>query len=247
MLAAFETWNSAIDAWFGALGPPLEGLARLILAAFFGALVGLEREVRGRQAGFRTCLLVCLGSAMVMLVSIQFAHHRWTPQPGINVNVDPARIAYGVMTGVGFLGAGVIVRNQSGTVRGLTTAAGLWCVAAIGLGIGFGMYTLAAFGTGLVVLALWLLDYIAASFPRARYRAMTVRVRYRAGCMEGLAALLQKSGLKVSDVGMRRVEEDPTYADVRVNVSYIDAGKVNDAERAIEADPELRLMSMSSV
>jgi uncharacterized membrane protein YhiD involved in acid resistance len=78
MLApTIEAWNHAINTWFASLGAPVEGLARLLLAAAFGAAVGLEREVRGRQAGFRTYLLVCLGSALTMLVSVQFALHPW--------------------------------------------------------------------------------------------------------------------------------------------------------------------------
>src|SRR3982751_5325636 len=116
--------------------PIWETATRILLAAIFGGLIGLEREVRGRQAGFRTYILVCVGSALVMVVSIQFAAHQWTAQSanqGININIDPARIAYGVMTGIGFLGAGAIVHAQGGLVRGLTTAAALWCVAAVGL------------------------------------------------------------------------------------------------------------------
>src|SRR4051812_23603623 len=112
------------------LGWPTEGFFRLVLAAVMGGLVGMERELRGRQAGFRTNLLVCLGSALVMIVSVNFAIHRWQAQSanqGININIDPARIAYGVMTGVGFLGAGTIVQHR-GSIRGLTTAAGLWCM-----------------------------------------------------------------------------------------------------------------------
>src|SRR3954466_14742041 len=134
---AIEAWNASLNQWFLSLGSPVEDVVRLMLAAVFGGLVGIEREVRGRQAGFRTCLLVCVGSALVMLVSIEFARHSWTHQPNVNINIDPARIAYGVMTGIGFLCAGVIVKGNTG-IHGLTTAAGMWCVAAIGLSIGFG-------------------------------------------------------------------------------------------------------------
>src|SRR5256885_15963979 len=106
-----EHLNQFLASWAAALGPTGEGFLRLFLAAIAGGLVGLERELRGRQAGFRTYLLVCLGSALVMIVSTEFGVHHWTaqtPNQGVNINVDPARIAYGVMTGIGFLGAGVI-------------------------------------------------------------------------------------------------------------------------------------------
>src|SRR5829696_4289585 len=123
-------YDTRIQQWAASLGWPGEAFLRLALAIVVGGLVGLERELRGRQAGFRTNLLVCLGSCLTMLVSLHFATHAWSPQhAGVNINVDPARIAYGVMTGVGFLGAGAILRNE-GAVRGLTTAAAMWCIAA---------------------------------------------------------------------------------------------------------------------
>src|ERR1051326_5466511 len=93
-------------------GWPIDEFMRLLMAMVAGGLVGLERELRGRQAGFRTNLLVCLGSALVMIVSISFASHPWNPQgPNVNINIDPARIAYGVMTGIGFLGAGTLLKS----------------------------------------------------------------------------------------------------------------------------------------
>src|SRR4051812_20648734 len=102
-----------IDQWAAAVGWPTEAVLRLLLAAVIGGLVGIEREIHGREAGFRTNMLVALGSALTMLVSIEFARHHWQPQTsnqGVNINLDPARIAYGVMTGIGFHGAGAIVK-----------------------------------------------------------------------------------------------------------------------------------------
>src|SRR6476469_8249998 len=122
-LASLLSWDQHIRDWAASLGAPTEDLIRMALAVIAGGLVGLEREVRGRQAGFRTYILVCLGSAVVMIVSNELALHRWAPQvQGVTISVDPGRIAYGVMTGVGFLGAGVIVQNHRGVVHGLTTA-----------------------------------------------------------------------------------------------------------------------------
>src|SRR4051812_30050248 len=148
-----DTFDHAIRAWGSHLSWPGEEVLRLLVAAVAGGLVGLEREVRGRQAGFRTNLLVAVGSALVMIVSISFATRNWQHDPGFNINVDPARIAYSIMTGIGFLGAGTIVKN-GGSVRGLTTAAGLWCVAAVGMAAGFGLYSLTVISTVLIVLAL---------------------------------------------------------------------------------------------
>src|SRR5215203_3390737 len=104
LAASIAQWDSIIQNWVGGMGAPIESFVGLILAAVAGGLVGLERELRGRQAGFRTYLLVCVGSALVMVVSAGMAAHPWKAPPGVNVNVDPSRIAYGVMGGIGFLG-----------------------------------------------------------------------------------------------------------------------------------------------
>jgi len=108
-----------------------ESLLRLGLAFAAGALVGWEREVRDRPAGFRTHVLVSLGSCLLMMISREVAGGTW----------DPGRVAAQVVTGIGFLGAGTIIRSGS-TVRGLTTAASLWMTSAIGLAAGLGMYFL---------------------------------------------------------------------------------------------------------
>src|SRR5262249_62190007 len=130
-----------------------EVLLRLFVAAALGGAVGLEREIRERQAGLRTHLLVCVGSALFTLVSA-YGFSDW------GVRVDPTRIAAQIVTGIGFLGAGAIIR-QGLSVRGLTTAATLWVVAAIGLTTGAGYYSAAAITTGLVLVSLWPLRILA--------------------------------------------------------------------------------------
>jgi len=123
-------------------------LARLLLATLLGGLIGFEREARGRAAGFRTHILVCLGSALIMLTSMYIFEIYKGLAP-----VDPSRIAAQVITGIGFLGAGTILR-WGATVRGLTTAASLWAVAGIGLAVGCGFYFAAVTSTILVVITL---------------------------------------------------------------------------------------------
>lgn len=177
-----EHFDTLIASRIHSLGWPLEAFVQLLLAAAAGGLVGLEREVRGRQAGFRTNLLVCVGSALVMIVSTRFAFFAWPRNPGFTINVDPARIAYGVMTGIGFLGAGTILQHK-GSVRGLTTAAALWCTSAIGLASGMGMYSVGLFTSMLVLLALWLLDYLERALPRTHYRGLIIRRRWEPGCV----------------------------------------------------------------
>lgn len=123
-------------------------IVRLFIATLCGGLIGLEREIHGKVAGFRTHSLVTLGSAIVMVVSLDiFAAYR-----GV-ASVDPSRIAAQVVSGIGFLGAGAIIRFPSG-ITGLTTAASLWVSAAIGLAAGAGLYKPAFVGTVLVLVIL---------------------------------------------------------------------------------------------
>ncbi len=134
--------------------PWWEMLLRLGLAVGLGGLVGLNRERAHKPAGVKTLVMVCLGSALIMIVSIEM----FVRYAGQSTNIDPGRIAAQVVTGVGFLGAGTIIHAEGGLVRGLTTAASIWAVAGIGLACGSGMYLLAALSTGLAVSALALIN-----------------------------------------------------------------------------------------
>ena len=128
----------------------LEWIIRLVLAGLLGGIIGYEREVRAKGAGIRTHFLVALASALFMLIS----------QYGFSgaERFDAARIAAQVVSGIGFIGAGIII-FQKNAVRGLTTAAGLWVTSAIGLGVASGMYTLALVTTALVLICLETMHY----------------------------------------------------------------------------------------
>lgn len=124
---------------------------RLLLSLILSSLVGLERELHRRTAGLRTHILVSMGSCLIMLTSLYvFAIYK------DQVALDPTRIAAGVITGIGFLGAGTIMREREG-VKGLTTAASLWVVAAVGLAVGCGFYPAAIFSTVLTLVVLMVL------------------------------------------------------------------------------------------
>jgi putative Mg2+ transporter-C (MgtC) family protein len=136
-----------------------EAFLRLALAAVFGGAVGLEREFREREAGFRTHMLVSVGSALFTIASA-YGFRDFLVHGGSLVRTDPTRIAAQIVTGIGFLGAGAIIR-QGLSIRGLTTAATLWVVAAIGLTTGAGYYSAAAIATLLVIVSLWPLRIVA--------------------------------------------------------------------------------------
>ena len=136
-----------------------EALLRLALAALLGGLIGVERELREREAGLRTHLLVSVGSALFTIVGA-YGFHDFIESGEAVVRTDPTRIAAQIVTGIGFLGAGAIIR-QGLSVRGLTTAATLWVVAAVGLASGAGYYSGAVITTAVVLIALWPLRILA--------------------------------------------------------------------------------------
>jgi putative Mg2+ transporter-C (MgtC) family protein len=136
-------------------------------ALFFGAMIGLERTFHGRPAGFRTHALVCLASALLMLVTV-YQLHWMTEVPIDTIRADPTRMAQGIMTGIGFLGAGVIFKEGL-TVRGLTTAASVWVTAAIGILVGIGFWYPAIVGAVAVLLVLALFRWIEGRLPSEFY------------------------------------------------------------------------------
>jgi putative Mg2+ transporter-C (MgtC) family protein len=191
-----------------------ESLLRLALAAVLGGLIGVERELREREAGLRTHLLVALGSALFTIVGAYgFRDFLETGDPV--VRADPTRIAAQIVTGIGFLGAGAIIR-QGFSVRGLTTAATLWVVAAVGLASGAGYYSAAVITTALVLIALYPLRILAYQILR-RFRAEDGRllVELPAGTPPGgVIDEIERAGARISSVDVsqegdrRRLELD---------------------------------------
>ncbi len=233
--------ESAAVSHFG--GGSGELVLRLCMAATVGALVGLEREVRGRQAGFRTCLLVCLGSCLVMIVSGSMAALPWTPAAGADykIQIDPSRIAYGVMTGVGFLGAGTIIQNR-GSVRGLTTAAGVWSLAAVGLAIGAGFYTVSLAASTLILIALWLLNYLEHALPRTHFRDVTLQTPYRPGCVSEATHEAEHLGIRVVGVSFRR-EGDLATAEIKMRLSFLNLDRFDAFERRLSDEHRFEFVS----
>jgi len=129
------------------MSPDLTMAIRLLLAAVLGAAIGFQREKAGKPAGLRTHMLICIGATLFTLVGI-FA---------FSGNVDPARMAAGVVSGIGFLGAGAIIfRSSDGYIAGLTTAATIWAVAGIGVAVGSGLYIASAIATAIILIILFI-------------------------------------------------------------------------------------------
>jgi putative Mg2+ transporter-C (MgtC) family protein len=137
-----------MESWHIFTNVNQEMVIRIVIAAFLGGVIGYERARDKKPAGIRTHLLVCMGAALFTVISI------W----GFAGNADPSRVAAGVVVGIGFLGAGTILRQERG-VAGLTTAAGIWAVAAVGVAIGAGLYVVGAVAAAIVPLALRFLPH----------------------------------------------------------------------------------------
>lgn len=169
----------------------LDVILRLLLSAILGGLIGLEREIHGRPAGFRTHLLVSLGACVFTVTSIYF----YTIYHGPGV-VDPSRIAAQVVTGIGFLGAGAILREKA-SIRGLTSAACLWVASAIGVACGAGLYALSGVVTLLAIGSLLILKKVEGSLTRDTYSAVKVWSMDLDGLMPRIEELLQEYNLQM--------------------------------------------------
>ena len=148
---------------------------RLLAAVLAGGLIGLERSFRGRPAGFRTHTLVCMASTVLMLITVY--EWQWiqshTPD---SIRMDPTRMALGIMTGIGFLGAGVIFKEGI-TVRGLTTAASIWITAALGILIGIGFYFPATVTTALAIFVLSIFRWVESHMRTQNYARLVIAFR----------------------------------------------------------------------
>jgi putative Mg2+ transporter-C (MgtC) family protein len=179
----------------------LEMALRLLAALAAGALIGYERSYHGRPAGFRTHALVCTASSLLMLVTVYEAH--WMRQATGLVQIDPTRMAQGIMTGIGFLGAGVIIKEGL-SVRGLTTAASIWITAAIGILAGVGFYFPLLVSVVLTLGVLSLFRWIEARMPSQAYYHFDVRFARSAQVTERqLRELVESHGFSIANFSYR--------------------------------------------
>jgi len=189
---------------------------RLLLALSAGALIGLERTYHGRPAGFRTHTLVCTASSLLMLLSV----YQWQLLPEApleTIRVDPTRMAQGIMTGIGFLGAGVIMKDKL-TIRGLTTAASIWITAAIGVIIGMGFYFAAGIAVLLVIVTLSLFRWVESVAPTLHYARLVLRLaRDRHMTETELRHLIDKHRISGASLSYH-LEQEGRYFQYRLTV-----------------------------
>jgi len=204
---------------------------RLVAALAAGGLIGLERSHRGRPAGFRTHALVCLASSLLMLVTVYESH--WFPRESAGrVILDPTRMAQGIMTGIGFVGAGAIIK-EGFSVRGLTTAASIWITAAIGILTGIGFYFAALIGTVLALGTLSAFRWIEARLPTETYAVFTVRFARDAVMPEApLRQLVSRHGLDAHNFSYR-LRGDIGQFEYRMVLRTLDPGNLRRLSEAL--------------
>ena len=198
----------------------LELLSRLLMAALLGSVIGFERERLSWAAGLRTHMLVCVGAALIMLVSA----YGFTDVLGEkNVVLDPSRVAAQVVSGIGFLGAGsILLRGE--VVRGLTTAASLWSVAGIGLAVGGGMYTAAIGATVIILIILAGIKPLERRFISVRQqRNVQLLVEHGSVSLDTVHRALGSGSVRVRQFIVQQSEDDADLDDVQIALSRVSA------------------------
>ncbi len=193
---------------------------KLLIAAILGGFIGWERERRGRPAGLRTHLLVCVGVTLMMLVSEHiFVNYQGYKNDSV-LRIDPARIAAQVVTGIGFLGAGTIMRSRA-SIRGLTTAASLWLVAGIGLAVGSGFILPAVFATVIAIATLILIPFIERGIKKDKYRTIKMLITGQEHFLDDITRILEKNSVKLQNYKFEKdIQKNEIMYDI--NVKYKD-------------------------
>ncbi len=175
---------------------------RLVVACILGGVIGFEREHMHRPAGFRTHILVCVGSALVMVTS-EYIYYQFSSQ----TNVDPARLGAQVISGIGFLGAGTIIK-EGVNVKGLTTAASLWAVSCIGIAVGIGFYTGAFIATIIIFLTLIAIKKTQNRISSQRNIRLFVHTQLKKGEVQKVTEIIEQLGVKVRKTDFMSSERD---------------------------------------
>lgn len=196
---------------------------RTLLAMFIGGLIGWERESTHRPAGLRTHMLVAVGSCVIMQLGSFNATHI-----GAEFNVDPSRLGAQVISGIGFLGAGTIMKEGT-TIKGLTTAASLWVVACLGLAVGSGAYAISIIGFVSVILTLTIFEHASTFIPFGKYRRFSINIQchHLNETLQHLNAVAKKYHARILDLELLGLDDDIT--EISLNFSTKKLHKTLDA------------------
>lgn len=201
MLESFHMEEMLFELW--------EIFLPILIAAAAGAMIGIEREYRDKSAGFRTMILIAIGSALFTLLSIKM---------GL-AEKESTRIAASIVTGIGFLGAGVVLKDGA-TIRGITTAASIWLVAALGMGAGIGEYELVGAVTLLVLIVLWILPPFERWIDRMHdFVEVNITVKNSDEAEDDILDIFDECKIRIVQITRTRVEKGERILNIKVNTT----------------------------
>ena len=221
----------------------LELLVRILVGTVLGGAIGYERDLRGRPAGLRTHAIVALASATFMVVSTRFFYFQHYGKDDL-VAVDPSRIAASVVSGIGFLGAGAILRDGI-TIKGLTTAAGLWLVAAIGMAAGGGMYVESVFATVVGLATLTFLRRFEDRGVKISRQRLTLTIDPTRISVAAIVDRLTKLGATVKQEDYERLGDGPTRVTLEIQLAV--PADVQTLVDALERDAAVRSLKLQQL
>lgn len=208
------------------------------MAAALGGLIGFQREISRNSAGFRTHILVCVGACVAMLTN-EYLYHQY-PSAGLDV----ARMGSYVISGIGFLGAGSIIKDGF-RVRGLTTAAGLWVVACLGIAIGAGFYEAALFGGFIVVVVLAVLKAIEKKFtPKKKLAELELRIKNTPGQLASTLGIISSANIRIKDINIQPSDED--WLDVIIYTTIPNKIALEQLHAALKKDENITVVSITA-
>ncbi|MBU5213054.1 MgtC/SapB family protein [Heyndrickxia oleronia] len=200
----------------------IDTIIKLSISAILGLTIGLERELKRKPLGLKTSLVISIVSCLLTIVSIQSAY-LFPGSKYINIQMDPLRLAAQIVSGIGFLGAGVIMRKGDDTISGLTTAALVWGAAGIGIATGAGFYFEAIAGVILLIISVELIPGLIRILGVKRLRSKELRVRLTLKKQEDIASVLkniQEKNIKIEHIRIKDLQDQSYLVDLKVMVSY---------------------------
>lgn len=213
---------------------------RILIAGACGACIGYERISRMKEAGIRTHLIVCMASSMMMLVS-KYGFFDVLAMGGEAVKLDPSRVASGIVTGVGFLGAGMIfINKQNQNVKGLTTSAGIWATVGIGMAIGSGMYALGIFATVVIILAQVLLHKNLRWLHVPQSEQIALEIKDRSASVDFVKSVLKRNKVEIKSMKIVRIDGD--YIDFEAQIKVPDDFDRMKLLELFQSNPDIRMV-----
>lgn len=223
-------------------------LIKLGISAVLGLIIGLERELKRKPVGLKTSLVICIVSCLLTIVSIESAY-MFPPDDEVNITMDPLRLAAQIVSGIGFLGAGVILRRGNDSISGLTTAAMIWGAAGIGIAVGTGFYIEAFAGVILLIVSVEIIPYLMGFIGIRRLREKEVQVKLQVkdrAKIDEVISIIREKQIKIKTMRIKDVEEGSHMIQLKVIVDFREVtSDVYHNVVSIEGVEKLEVESMS--